>query len=502
MMTGLAIRMAQALGLQRDGTHFKHLTPYEIEMRRRVWGMLCMLDVRASEDQGTDYTIARGSYDTKLPLNINDADIDSSSSRMPTAREGITDMTYSLVSFEMSEISKRMMQSGKEGAPSLEEQSRLLSEIYSKLEQGYLQYSTEQGNIAYWVAVSIARLMMAKMTLFIYSPVLFSSPSEHFSDEINTKLLVAALEVAEYNHALNAEQACRHWRWMFQTYTHWYAIVYLLLESSRRPWLPIIERAWVALHSQWLIPAQCHMDKNLRIWIPLRKLTAKARKHRNAELGRLRDDPQAAKQLELEDQKMPVPSSPGPFPAGTNAAELFRERWRQLLAIPEGVQNREQTPEHFRHEVASPSAHSMYTTQPSMGSVAGQNEGDPASIATFEPAYSGANGFEASHNMPSNAFSGFHPAQTTNMPGDFAMEQNVGPSYDAAGTGPSSWSMGTGFVPWLWPGANSSIDDFANVDVDAVDMNMDMDGEVDWYNWVESAKGMEWDVATNSNERD
>jgi len=75
MMTGLVIRMAQALGLHRDGANFQKLTPYEIEMRRRVWLSLCMLDVRASEDQGMEYTIALGSFDTKLPLNINDEDI-------------------------------------------------------------------------------------------------------------------------------------------------------------------------------------------------------------------------------------------------------------------------------------------------------------------------------------------------------------------------------------------------------------------------------------------
>ena len=73
MMTGLAIRMGQALGLHRDGAHFGHLTPYEVEMRRRVWWSLCMLDMRASEDQGMDYTISLESYDTKLPLSINDA---------------------------------------------------------------------------------------------------------------------------------------------------------------------------------------------------------------------------------------------------------------------------------------------------------------------------------------------------------------------------------------------------------------------------------------------
>ena len=51
---------------------FQAPTPFEVEMRRRVWCILCMLDIRSSEDQGTDLTIAAGSFDTKIPLNINE----------------------------------------------------------------------------------------------------------------------------------------------------------------------------------------------------------------------------------------------------------------------------------------------------------------------------------------------------------------------------------------------------------------------------------------------
>lgn len=36
VMTRLAIRMAHALGLHRDGENFNNLTPFEIEMRRRL----------------------------------------------------------------------------------------------------------------------------------------------------------------------------------------------------------------------------------------------------------------------------------------------------------------------------------------------------------------------------------------------------------------------------------------------------------------------------------
>ena len=499
-MTGLAIRMGQALGLQRDGAHFEHLTPYEIEMRRRVWYVLCVLDVRASEDQGMENMISLGSFDTKLPLNINDADFGPESTQMPAGREAVTDMTFPLVSFEISEVTRKMMaQSAKDGALRMEEQSRLLNEIYEKLDRGYLQYSVESGNITHWVIVIATRVVMAKMTLLVYLPTLFSSPSEHFSDKIKNKLLVAAIENAEYNHALHAEQACRHWRWIWQTYTHWHAIVYLLIEIVRRPWSPIIERAWVALHSPWLIPAQSHMDKNLRVWVPLRKLMAKARKHRNAELERLRHDPQAAERLEMEDQKLPVPGSPGPFPAGSNAIELFRERWHQLLAMQAGPRYDTRTHGQSGQGVTTPSAYSSYTTKRSTSFTPAYHAGESITNTTSESAAFTGSGIPKSQNLSNNTFPDVTSAMTTNAPYESAMVQAAGALPDADPAVPTDWFKGPGFVPWLEGDADTFVDVFANVDVDAIDVNMDLDDDVDWYNWVEAAKGMEWDVGSSGN---
>src|SRR4051794_16467851 len=206
--------MGQALGLHRDGTNFDHLNPYDIEIWRRVWWALYLLDGRASEDQGSDNMISHGSFDTKFPLNINDSDIEPETTDMPTEREGITDMTIPLIWIEIDKITKQMMaQSAREFAPGIEEQSRLLEEIYPQLDRRYLQYSVEPGNIGYWVAITVTRIVMAKMTLLIYLPVLFTSPSERFTYEVRNKLLVAAIELAEYNHALNSEQRCRSWHW-------------------------------------------------------------------------------------------------------------------------------------------------------------------------------------------------------------------------------------------------------------------------------------------------
>ena len=497
MMTGLVIRMAQYLGLQRDGTHFEHLTPFEIEMRRKIWWAVCMLDVRASEDQGTDLTITSGSFDTRIPLNINDVDIDPETKLMPTERAGVTDMSFARIFFGIGDIMRQIMAlSVRDGVAGLEDQSRLLNEIYQKFEQGYCQYTTESGNIAYWVGVTIARLVIAKMTLIIFLPVLFSSPSEHISDEVRTKLLVSAIEVAEYNHALNAESGCRQWRWVFQTYTHWHAIVYLMIEISRRPWSPIVERAWVALHSSWLIPAQGPIDKNLYIWVPLRKLMEKANKHRDAELNRLRADQQAAARLETEDQKIPLPSSSGPFSIGSNV-DSFRGRWRQLVAIPEGPGAGTQTSGFSDAGLADPSMHTNYKSQPTARFLYAHSPGVFSSNMTIEPMYLGTSGQQVGQTLEST-IRDLEPAITTNAPSELASGQTVGPSYNSFPTLPADWlddrTMIPGFVPRLWADADRSVDVIPNLDLDSVDANMDLDGEVNWYNWVESAKGTEWDA--------
>lgn len=64
-LTGLVVRIAQTLGVHRDGTHFG-LDPFTVEMRRRLWWQVCMLDSRSSEDHGCDPTIVEAQFDTKM----------------------------------------------------------------------------------------------------------------------------------------------------------------------------------------------------------------------------------------------------------------------------------------------------------------------------------------------------------------------------------------------------------------------------------------------------
>ena len=83
-LLSLPIRLARALELHREGgwsssaagrrSGRRGRSVYETELRRRLWWMLVVLDVRAVEDRGMEPAIPRGSYDTRLPLNVNDED--------------------------------------------------------------------------------------------------------------------------------------------------------------------------------------------------------------------------------------------------------------------------------------------------------------------------------------------------------------------------------------------------------------------------------------------
>ncbi|KAJ5233864.1 uncharacterized protein N7469_005630 [Penicillium citrinum] len=462
MMTGLAIRMAISLGLHRDGSNFPNLCPYAIEMRRRAWWSLCMLDVRTSEDQGTEFTITEGSFDTKPPSNINNADIGPDIKEVPAEREGLTDTSFPRMNAQTVIIVRKMM-SNSARSSSIAEQSRLLHEIYQTTENVYLQYATES-SIEYWVSVTIARLVTAKMTLFVYLPHLFSSPGEQLTSEIRTKLLICAIEIAEYNHALNSEPACRRWRWIYQTYTHWHAIVYILIEICRNPWSPLSERAWVALHSAWLIPPQAQIKQNTQFCFPLRKLMSKAQRHRRNEVIRLRDNPQAVASLEDEHTKIALPASPEII---SNGSESSLERWRRLFIEP--ALNETVTSENnisMQTDIASiptsefQSVHSSFGHGPSEANSTGYRQVDPGSSTQHE------------------SLSG-RSRQT--------IQQPYGPFDEYPVNRLNDEPFGPGIIPWLWseespPGMNP----------DSLEMDVELD-DIDWYGWVDSAKGIQWD---------
>lgn len=72
----MAIRLAECAGFHRDGSNYS-LSAVEIHVRRLLWYQLCFLDVRTCEAVGPRPSIRVEDFDVKMPLNVDDLELES-----------------------------------------------------------------------------------------------------------------------------------------------------------------------------------------------------------------------------------------------------------------------------------------------------------------------------------------------------------------------------------------------------------------------------------------
>ncbi|KAK6832039.1 hypothetical protein RU639_002696 [Aspergillus parasiticus] len=257
-MTAAVYRLAQGLGLHRDGTHFD-LTPFETELRRRLWWSIYLLDSQSSELHAIGTLITESCYDTKLPLNINDSDLSTKAIAHPDERIEFTEMTFCLIRCEMTVLYRRSflnaypMPSNSEGQPShlLDERLRQLEGIRTHLQNRYLQYC-DTSIPAQWVTATVIRLALARSwliahlsqgTMTVRMPLIEISPE----DPKREQLFLTAIEVVEFAYLLETDPRTARWAWLFERYPQWHAVVFVMTELCGRGQSVETERAWTVL---------------------------------------------------------------------------------------------------------------------------------------------------------------------------------------------------------------------------------------------------------------
>lgn len=96
ILNGVVLRIAQKMGLHRDGAVLG-LTPFETEIRRRVWWQIIMVDAKYALMSGLSHSMLPRVWDTKEPKNVNDADLFAAMTEPVQDREGPTEMIMVLV---------------------------------------------------------------------------------------------------------------------------------------------------------------------------------------------------------------------------------------------------------------------------------------------------------------------------------------------------------------------------------------------------------------------
>ncbi|KAK2768390.1 hypothetical protein FQN54_000245 [Arachnomyces sp. PD_36] len=315
-MSAVVQRIAQGMGIHRDGTTFS-LKPFETEMRRRLWWHICILDIRTAEDHGTDPSIHEAFYDTRLPLNINDDDINPESKELPEDRIGCTEMTFFLIRCEVTIAVRRLHYlPPNEQAPSnlesisVDEREGLVESLNSRLEERYLKYCDMSVPI-FWVSATVARLIVAKSWLVVHHPMSRKDHGAGLPPDTRDRLFLTSVEVLEFSHLLQTNENTSKWGWLFHTYVQWHAVAFILSELCFRTKCPAVDRAWravEAVYDGW--ESRAKERRRGMLWRPLKKLMIRARKFQ-------------AEQEKLP--QLPYPINPdatsgyatGPVPSGT-----------------------------------------------------------------------------------------------------------------------------------------------------------------------------------------
>ncbi|EPS27883.1 hypothetical protein PDE_02827 [Penicillium oxalicum 114-2] len=280
-MTSIILRLAQGLGLHRDGTNFA-LKPFETEMRRRLWWHICLLDARSSDDHGTDSQINEFMYDTRLPLNINDDDITPEATEPPTEREGVTDLTFCLIRCEIACALRRANYScpGKQFSPGdaamrMQHCERMIHVISNRIEQRYIKHCDMKVPIQ-WAIATVGRLVLAKLWLSVHHPMTRKDRAVNVSQATRESLFLTAIEVLEFGRLLETDPRTAKWGWLFRTNMQWHGIAFVLSEICVRPICPYTDRAWNAVQGIYVEWARQATHKKGMLWRPLAALMKRA----------------------------------------------------------------------------------------------------------------------------------------------------------------------------------------------------------------------------------
>jgi hypothetical protein len=276
-MTGLLVRLATKLGLHQDPASLG-LSPFVSEMRRRLWWQICILDVRTAEESDMDPSICEHTFDTKLPANVNDADLDVNMTQLVAEPRRRTEMSFTLARFEISYAARKLVFSSKfcidNGYPnlSLHEQNDLIETTLKVLDEKYFQYCDSTIPICNLVATS-ARIVLAKIKLTINHPI--RNGSARISPECFTDLVASSIEIIEYAHTLRINEKYSKWIWLFQKYIEWDAVAFLLHSLSAAPLPTLLDKAWKVVNTFFRV-WQGHIPDGERRWRRLQSLRAKA----------------------------------------------------------------------------------------------------------------------------------------------------------------------------------------------------------------------------------
>ena len=253
ILAGVANRLGQALGLHRDGT-ILGLSPFDTEMRRRLWWQIVILDSRSAELSGSARALDVRGWNTKVPSNVNDADLYPQMTYAPDLVTGkATEMISCCLRYELGEFlhrSQALSTSGFDGDWQLsnpnistQDKDRAIDELEKRFEEKYVRYCDATIPVHFHTLI-VARATIFSMRLMAHHPRHRSDKDREQSRQELDMVFTLAVKIVECDNMCHSSRVFRRFLWHTHVYFQWQAFIYLLGALRTRTEGPEVDTAW------------------------------------------------------------------------------------------------------------------------------------------------------------------------------------------------------------------------------------------------------------------
>lgn len=291
MMSGILVRAAISIGLHRDGATFPNISYFEAEMRRRIWWHICCFDARVSQCYAPETMISNSMLDTREPTNCNDVDIDLSMKKEPTARDGFTDVSFTLLACELRRLCNHILSLMSTLLSSGERQQAAQREALRKIEEGRKWARTKifrnagpKRSIQPFTDF-LFNLLLDQLGIIVRDTNIFGKWACTEEKESREQSFISALTLIRNMRKWRDQSSTRQWGWIFTNFQQWYAVGIILIHLQTQIWDSACERTWaLAVKTLNDIPPAMMTQNPLRESIT--SMVAATRQHRQEELAR------------------------------------------------------------------------------------------------------------------------------------------------------------------------------------------------------------------------
>lgn len=227
ILTGVAVRIAQRMGLHRDGEKLD-LPPYEVQMRRRIFYQVIPLDGIASQMSATGVALMPETWDTERPSNINDEQIWPGMTEKPKEQKGATEMIFCLA---RSCVGKYFAMVGK--SMNFDEIQLAINEAETEVEEQYIPYC-DIVNPLHLLTIALARSAITAMRLRTRLPKIRNNTATEVEKK---ELLHLSQKIIDTDIAACANASLERYRWHvrpFFAWGSWDSIIFVLTSLSKR----------------------------------------------------------------------------------------------------------------------------------------------------------------------------------------------------------------------------------------------------------------------------